>query len=759
MQPIFLSRSDSRTVIISEPHRVDEATAELMRRFLLISALFCGCSGLVGHELGDAASPSNEGSNPDPDSDAPNGPAAGDDHRDPASDPSSDPLDDPPPGAGDPGGPDASGLRVFGGDIELGTGTWDLGSASVNTPPLCGSLQIVNRGTEPVSLSDPSTWVDDDVQIRPRNPVTIPVGERTFFEVCIETSRSGEVSHELIVPELSDVVPLKATIRDPATWFGLSADGSLRVSENYGESWSEVSGMPQSLIGTPFLDVTLAHDRIVATYRSGMVATTDGESWSIFSDTQRFDSVAFGAERFVAVGQDRTWTSTDGETWQPVPSGARPLRHVVFGAGMFVGTEAKRVSWSVDGERWEFDWPAMCDDGDLSPVVFAGGLFHSRCDGRRWVSADGQAWTALPDEGPGRVVARLDGWWIASSEPGDREPSGGLWRSADAQSWERLATLSSPMVRIVSKAARPLSTDTSLGCTRLRCEDFETQPAGFPPVQGWSELAVESGAESSSSAVVDRSFAYSGSGSMRIDNPSGDRQGGQLIMTASELGMPGAALYGRMMVFLEQPLERVQFLEAKGFLREGPDRDGDASCDPPRVYDADCPPWEARTGTCTAASCERNDGIPQGSCVCGNRANYNVGQIGRAGRDEFNQPWANYFIDGFKADCWKDTTDPAFPVREWFCLSWEIDSDSQIARFYRDEEELIGLRFGLEEDGQGGLRSIEPRFSGCLNDREPVATIPYIDTLRLGANPVKTQPGSRIWVDDLIVDDAPVRCR
>lgn len=750
----FSDACDLRTAIISEPHSLAETTARIMRCSLVISAFLVGCSGLVSHEVGDASS-SSEASNPDDDSRSPNAPGVGDE---PPPDPSADP---PPPGEDDPPDPGRaaeSGLRVLAGDVELGIETWDLGSASVNTPPLCRSLQIVNRGREPVSLSNPSTWVEQDVRIRPARSLTIPVDERAFFEICIETSRRGELSRELRVPALSDVVPIQATISDVSIWFGLGADGSIRVSHDYGESWADVSGMPESFAGSAFLDLTRADDRIVATDGNGIVATRDGDSWTTLGDRVEFDSVAFGSGRFVAVGQDQTWTSGDGEKWKAVTSGARPLRHVVFGAGVFVGTEATRVSWSVDGETWDFDWASMCDD-ELAPVVFAGGMFHTRCDARQWVSANGRAWAALPDRGPGRIVGQLDGWWIAASGPGDREPSGALWRSVDAESWERLTTLSSPMVRIVSRSVRSSTANIVPGCERLRCDDFETQPAGFPPVQGWSALAIASDSDGASSAVVDRDFAYSGNSSIRIDSPPGEGQGGQLIMSGSELGAPGAALYGRMMVYLDQPLERVQFVEAKGFLREGPDRDGDLSCDPTKVYDFDCPPWEARTEVCIPTPCERDGGVPQGSCVCGNRANYNVGQIGRAGRDEFNRPWANYFIDGFKADCWKDTDDPEFPVREWFCLSWEIDSDSQVARFYRDEQELIGLRFGLGDDGEGGLRSVEPRFTGCLNQREPIATIPYIDTLRLGANPVKTQPESRIWIDDIVVDNAPVRCR
>ncbi|MEM6733440.1 MAG: hypothetical protein AAF658_17915, partial [Myxococcota bacterium] len=216
----------------------------------------------------------------------------------------------------------------------------------------------------------------------------------------------------------------------------------------------------------------------------------------------------------------------------------------------------------------------------------------------------------------------------------------------------------------------------------------------------------------------------------------------------------------RMMIYLDRPLERIAYVEAKGFLTEGPDSELDSSCEPARLYDASCPPWQAQPGLCTPQTCERNpDRSPVAPCVCGQRASYNIGQIGRSNRDEYNEPWGNYFIDGFKADCWKDTEDPPFPTQEWFCLSWEVNPREQRARFYMNDVEIEGLRFGLEDDGTGELVSTDPRFSGCLGGRETIAALPELDTLRIGANPSKEQPAHTIWIDDIVVDDAPVSCR
>lgn len=168
-------------------------------------------------------------------------------------------------------------------------------------------------------------------------------------------------------------------------------------------------------------DVAFGHDRFVAVgartvetatdgdiASSGMIFTsTDGASWSAVDvdvDAALW-SVVYSGDRFVAVGGDfvinagRTrgvlLTSTDGVSWQSTPSPDVAVSGVAYGAGTFVATTFDtRVLRSTDGVHWDV-LDANLGSG-IHHVTFGNGVFVAATDTSEIaVSSDGAAWQTI----------------------------------------------------------------------------------------------------------------------------------------------------------------------------------------------------------------------------------------------------------------------------------------------------------------------------------------------------------------------------
>jgi hypothetical protein len=118
----------------------------------------------------------------------------------------------------------------------------------------------------------------------------------------------------------------------------------------------------------------------------------DGINWHDYSDQVgfRLNSVAYGAGRFVAVGEGGNGlVTTDGKTWErtdPVGLGDFPV--VAFGDGKFVVC-AGRCRTSSDGKTWS----APGSGSGPSTHTYGKGQWVGMGD-QYYTSADGLRWTA-----------------------------------------------------------------------------------------------------------------------------------------------------------------------------------------------------------------------------------------------------------------------------------------------------------------------------------------------------------------------------
>jgi hypothetical protein len=236
---------------------------------------------------------------------------------------------------------------------------------------------------------------------------------------------------------------------------------------------------------------------------------------------------------FTAVGyvppdwHPTAWASVDGGTWSLRPMESTPftfpmaLARAAAGPIVAVGRSgATPVAWTTqDGSTWtRRDVPVLGSDGVAERMTsiawsavggfVAGGsagpeLFDRQA--RLWTSADGSAWTPVPDDAAVfsdaevRGITAVDGGYVAVGVVGTvQDPTGAVaWTSSDGQTWERVegapfaggiavAVATAPFGGLVAvgsdldrrEAVAWISPD-GRSWTRAPREDARTHPGGY----------------------------------------------------------------------------------------------------------------------------------------------------------------------------------------------------------------------------------------------------------------------------------------
>lgn len=166
--------------------------------------------------------------------------------------------------------------------------------------------------------------------------------------------------------------------------------------------------------------------------------------------------VAFG-KIFVALPDGRLFTSADtGVTWQESHSfGAQPYgsasRLALQQGRLFWGAAGYWLASSADGENWD----TFTGERVLSSrIETLNGLLAAPGATNMVWSADGIAWIASPDSprNPGRDLIGRDGASLLQADT-----AGGLWRSNDGMSWQRIMDGRPPEPPLISIDVSKLS--------------------------------------------------------------------------------------------------------------------------------------------------------------------------------------------------------------------------------------------------------------------------------------------------------------
>ncbi|GAB4014412.1 T9SS type A sorting domain-containing protein [Spirosoma koreense] len=140
-----------------------------------------------------------------------------------------------------------------------------------------------------------------------------------------------------------------------------------------------------------------------------------GETVHLPGGGKCFYDVAFGAGKFVAVGEDAIiQTSTDGKVWSySSVNFGQTLRGITYGAGWFVAVGDKGLLVrSVDGKTWLQSF--IGQSAPFNSVTYANGLFVAVSDyGTIATSSNGIIWTVRNMTGQLKSVAYGNGMWVA----------------------------------------------------------------------------------------------------------------------------------------------------------------------------------------------------------------------------------------------------------------------------------------------------------------------------------------------------------
>ena len=173
--------------------------------------------------------------------------------------------------------------------------------------------------------------------------------------------------------------------------------------------WSSpdfVSWTPRVPDNLDLLDIAFAQDRFVAVGPT-ILTSTDARTWTSLPNylPSPLSGVAFGANIFVAVGQDGTvMTSGDGLHWtNPIPRPDSSFRAISYGNGRFlaIGTTVES-RWeltnnayvSTDGSHWELAFTEKNGNDLWVDVAWGNGRFVAVGWNTIWSSADGLSWVA-----------------------------------------------------------------------------------------------------------------------------------------------------------------------------------------------------------------------------------------------------------------------------------------------------------------------------------------------------------------------------
>lgn len=151
----------------------------------------------------------------------------------------------------------------------------------------------------------------------------------------------------------------------------VGAGGRIFRSTDFGQTWViRQSGTTNDLTAIAF-----GAGRFVAVGDQGtIVQSVDGSSWTAVSvQTQEsFRRVAFGAGRFVAIGRNGTGQqSSDGLTWSALPFGCADCTVLVFRGGQWLAA-GQTVFTSPTGRVWTRRWESP---EPIASAEFAGGIW------------------------------------------------------------------------------------------------------------------------------------------------------------------------------------------------------------------------------------------------------------------------------------------------------------------------------------------------------------------------------------------------
>jgi hypothetical protein len=289
---------------------------------------------------------------------------------------------------------------------------------------------------------------------------------------------------------------------------------------------------------------------------------------------------------------------------------------------------------------------------------------------------------------------------LASAACSDETGGGGSPRapagSTDGPADAGRAESGSPPADAAPPASDGAAADAGDPCaSRLVCDSFEEDAVGKAPAAPWKAETANGG-----TVAVSDARAFSGKNSVVVTTKPTQYQRAVLALAGGALfTAPSTAkdvLYGRMMVWLETPA-------------------------------ADGVHWTMLAG----------QGDVKGHA--GVRASV------RYGGQHMGKLMANYDTSNASTDCWQHSA-TVMPIGKWTCFAWKLAGPTNDMQLSMDGVEIGDLHVGTK--GQG-----------CIgHDFSDAWLAPTFDRAEIGWESYQTDVGHTMYIDDVVLDDAPVAC-
>lgn len=274
-----------------------------------------------------------------------------------------------------------------------------------NTPPagldVTSHLYVtlVNHTSDEIFLEQQNWLIGEGFESLTQIPSTLLENESLVLEITFDTQNFTEAqTHTGYLRPTSDIeVELQAVVPDPLRLILASRQGNIWASDDYGNTFFELSTLPVEHIK----NITYGNNRFVVGYadeigensNGGIVYSEDGSSWTeaIVDDITAFEDCAFGLGRFLCLRGDTISWSTDGETWQHEETQHDfELLDIMFSKDRFVavGKNGRRVV-SLDGVSWNLE----NFSGYVDPYLAITEQLLPNANGewdRRWVAVGGE---------------------------------------------------------------------------------------------------------------------------------------------------------------------------------------------------------------------------------------------------------------------------------------------------------------------------------------------------------------------------------
>ena len=214
------------------------------------------------------------------------------------------------------------------------------------------------------------------------------------------------------------------------TWVAVGSGGKIAYSTDNGRSWTGVpAGTAANQTGfrsvTSVNAVAFANNMFIAVGGDGTNAglagisySTDGRTWTAVASPPQggWNGIAYGGGRWVIVGgfaqsvPTQIAYSTDGRTWTMVDvSGAIPssVYGVAFANNRFVAISNGRTATSTNGSSWTA--AANSPSNILRDIAYGNNRWVTVGNGRRMAySSDGAAWTTVTNANTGNFDGSND---------------------------------------------------------------------------------------------------------------------------------------------------------------------------------------------------------------------------------------------------------------------------------------------------------------------------------------------------------------